>query len=42
MRDLRKIFCFSLALRLDLETFAICDNKELKTVKGLTQESFHK
>ena len=35
MRDLRKIFRVSLALRLDLKTLAIRDNKELKTVKGL-------
>ena len=42
MRDLRKIFRVSLALRLDLEFLAICAKKELKTVKGLTQKSFHK
>ena len=35
MRDLRKIFRVSLALRLDLKTLAVRDNKELKTVKGL-------
>ena len=42
MRDLRKIFRVPFALRLDLKTLAICDNNELKTVKGLTQELFHK
>ena len=35
MRDLRKIFRVSLALRLGLKTLAIRDNKELKKVKGL-------